>query len=49
MVSSVLDCCCGHVPGGSFWDFGRGKLAERWEARRELSVVGRTFAELQSR
>jgi hypothetical protein len=37
------------VPGGSFWDFGRGKLAERWEARRELSVVGRTFAEVQSR
>jgi hypothetical protein len=36
------------VPGSSFWDFGRGRLAERWEASRELSVVGHTFAELQS-
>lgn len=37
------------VPSGSFWDFGLGKLAERWEAGRDLSVVGRTFAELESR
>lgn len=36
------------VPGGSYWDFGRGELAERWKVHRELSVVGRTFAELQS-
>lgn len=40
---------CTFVSGGSFWDFGRGKLAERRQAHSELSVVGRTFAELQSR
>ena len=35
------------VPGGSFWDFVRGSLHERWEAGGgELSIVGRAFADL---
>ncbi len=36
------------VPGGSFWDFGKGRLAERWRANRELSPVGRALAEVQT-
>ena len=35
------------VPGGSFWDFIRGNLHDRWEASGgNLSVVGQAFAEL---
>jgi len=34
------------IPGGSFWDFGRGRLDWRWRDTGELSLVGRTFAEL---
>ena len=31
------------VPGGSFWDFGRGKLRQKWGAGGRLSVVGEAF------
>jgi hypothetical protein len=33
------------VPGGSFLDFGKGKLRTRWGDGQELSLVGQTFAE----
>jgi hypothetical protein len=37
------------IPGGSFWDFGSGRLQRRWEENRQLSPVGETFAELAGR
>ena len=31
------------VPGGSFWDFGNGRLASRWDRHPQLSIVGEAF------
>lgn len=36
------------VPGGSFWDFGNGNLAERWRQNPGLSTVGKAFREAAS-
>lgn len=31
------------VPEGSFWDFGSGRLAARWNATKRISLVGDAF------
>lgn len=36
------------VPGGSFWDFGKGGLHSRWGDGQQLSIVGQEFADLAS-
>ena len=35
------------VGGGNFYDYGKGRLHERWESTGTLSTVGRGFADLQ--
>jgi len=37
---------CTFVPGGSFWDFGSGRLRKKWADGTQLSLVGQTFLEL---
>jgi hypothetical protein len=34
------------VPGGSFWDFGKGRLHERWAGTQRLSPVGEAFQQV---
>ena len=37
---------CTFVPGGSFWDFGSGRLRRKWGDGAHLSLVGQTFLDL---
>jgi hypothetical protein len=37
---------CTFVPGGSFWDFGSGRLQQKWGDGSRLSLVGQTFKTL---